>query len=126
MSLKALSLIETSAWIEVLRPKGNVEIRSQVAELLRDGRAAWCEMVRLELWAGAMEKEMADLHELGRHVILLETTAGVWAASELLARRARQAGLTLPAADIIIAACARLHGAEIIHRDRHFDKIKLL
>jgi predicted nucleic acid-binding protein len=125
-STRALALVETSAWIEVLRPKGNPQIRQEVAERMREGTAAWCEMVRLELWNGALAKEMPDLQELGRHIILLETTAGVWTAAELLSRKARGAGMTLPAADLLIAACARHHGAEIIHRDRHFDQIKTL
>ncbi len=124
--MKALSLVETSAWIEVLRPKGNVEIRSHVAELMREGRAAWCEMVRLELWNGALDKAMDGLNELGRHVILLETTSAVWTVAEQLSRKARHSGLTLPTADLLIAACARHHGAEVVHRDRHFDKITTL
>ncbi len=123
---QTFALIDTSAWIEVLRPKGVVEIRQEVAELLREGRAAWCEIVRLELWNGALAKEMPDLQELAENVILLPTTPEVWTGAELLARKARGTGLTLPATDLLIAACALHHGAEIIHRDRHFEQIKKL
>jgi hypothetical protein len=34
-----------------------------------------------------------------------------------------QADVTVPATDILIAACARRHGAELEHADRDFDAI---
>ena len=37
-----------------------------------------------------------------------------------LAQLARQNGKTIPATDILIAACAQRHGVELEHADRHF------
>ena len=39
------------------------------------------------------------------------------------ARTKREAILTVPVADIIIAAAAVRHGLELEHCDRHFDEI---
>jgi predicted nucleic acid-binding protein len=123
---KPMTLVETSAWIEVLRPKGNVEIRQAVADLMRHRKAAWCEMVRLELWNGTLAKETSSLHELEANVVLLEITADVWTAANALSRKARTAAMTFPVADLLIAAYAKHYGAEILHRDKHFDQIKAL
>ena len=45
----------------------------------------------------------------------------VWSAAYDLARRARSRGVTVPAADVAIAACARRHGAGLESADRDFD-----
>jgi predicted nucleic acid-binding protein len=56
----------------------------------------------------------------------LAVTPDVWEAANGLARRARAAGLTVPAADILIAACARHHGVEIESSDAHFADLEKL
>ena len=48
-----LTLIDTSSWIEALRRSGRAEVRERVARLMSEGRAAWCDLVALELWNGA-------------------------------------------------------------------------
>jgi len=126
IQLKGLTMVDTSAWIETMRSKGDAGIRETVSELLRNGRAAWCDMVKLELWNGALAKEMPDLEALEIDLVALETTAEVWKMARALARRARGKGLTVPPSDLIIAACARFHGTEIVHRDKHFDQLKAL
>jgi predicted nucleic acid-binding protein len=46
-------------------------------------------------------------------------------ASEL-ARRARAAGLSVPAADLLIVACARHHRVEFESLDAHFAELARL
>jgi len=119
-------LIDTSAWIEALRVRGDEKIRAQVYGLIQDGCAAWCHFVRLELWAGAFRKELPRLEEMRRSIRDLETTESIWEASYELANRARAKGFTFPASDLLIVACARYHRAEIVHNDRHFEQLKAL
>jgi predicted nucleic acid-binding protein len=123
---RSFVLIDTSAWIEALRVRGDEKIRAEVYALIRDGRAAWCHIVRLELWAGAQAKEFPRLEELRRSIRDLETSESVWNGAYELARRTRAKGFTVPASDLLIVACARFHGAEIIYKDRHFDQLKAL
>jgi len=123
---RAIILVETSAWIETMRPKGDLRTREIVAKLLREGRAAWCEMIKLELWNGALAKEMPDLEALAENAVMLETTPKVWKNAASLARKARTQGKTFPPADLLIFACAEAHGTEIVHRDKHFDQLKAL
>ena len=50
--MSPLVLIDTSAWAQALRRSGDPSVRARVAKHLADLTAAWCDMVRLELWAG--------------------------------------------------------------------------
>lgn len=117
-------LIDTSAWIEALRPEGDEAVRREVRAALEDGAAVFCDLVRLELWNGARgARERKYLEELERELATLATTDEVWRRARDLAHRCRSQGLTLPATDLLIAACAQHHGAALLHRDDHFDRI---
>ena len=117
-----MKLVDTSAWIASLRPGGDPAVSERVRSLLNAGEAAWCAMVRLELWNGARgEHEKRVLREMESQLIDLEMSPEVWARSFDLARKARGAGLSVPAVDILIAATAWHHGASIEHCDDHFN-----
>ena len=47
-----MKLIDTSSWIDALRRDGDPQIRARVVALMASGEAAWCDLVRLELWNG--------------------------------------------------------------------------
>lgn len=117
-------LIDTSAWIEAMRPKGEELLRQRVQSVVREGRARFCDLVRLELWNGiggdAERRWLTSLEEL---VETVPTDARVWGEARRLAEQTRRAGLTLPATDLLIAACARAHDLELLHRDGHFDRL---
>lgn len=117
-------LVDTSAWIEALRPDGEDRIRREVRLAVEEGVAVFCDLVLLELWIGARgEAERRYLGALERELECLPTTPEVWQRSRELARRCRRAGLTIPATDLLIASCATHHEAALLHRDRHFDRI---
>jgi hypothetical protein len=118
-------LIDTSAWIEALRPEGDEAVRREVRAALEDGAAVFCDLVLLELWNGARgPRERRYLEELERELDVVPTTDEVWERSRDLARRCRSEGATIPATDLLIAACAEHHGATLLHRDDHFDRIR--
>ena len=120
-------LIDTSAWIHALRPNGEPEIKARVAALLESGQAASCPMVLLELWNGAQgEHERRVIGDLERELPALEITNEVWRAADALAQAARKSGQTIPATDLLIAACAHHHGVGIVHDDIHFAAISRL
>jgi len=84
-------------------------------------------MVRLEIWAGVgNDREQRVLREYEAVVADLPIDAAVWQAACDLASRARRAGKTIPASDILICACARRHGVAIEHADAHFDILAAL
>jgi predicted nucleic acid-binding protein len=43
-----------------------------------------------------------------------------------LADRGRASGVTLPLADLLIWACARVHGLDVAHDDAHFETLAAL
>jgi len=57
---------------------------------------------------------------------VVPTTDAVWAKARLLAQRSRAKGLTVPAADLVIAACAWEHGVEMEHDDDHLTSLESL
>ena len=117
-----LVLIDTSSWIQALRRNGDVEIRQRVENLLGDDAAAWCEMVRLELWRGVRgAAEQQRLIAMDQSIRRIPINTDVWQASCDLGLRARRAGLQIPSPDILIFACAQTHGIPLEHADRHYD-----
>ena len=120
-------LVDTSSWIETLRQNGDASIRARVERLTLNDEAALCEMVLLELWIGARgNEEKRKLAELEKEIARLPITDEVWRLSQALAKAARLAGLTVPAADLLIAACARFHETGLEHCDEHFNKLDKL
>ncbi len=121
-----MTLVDTSAWIEFLRGTGT-PAALRVRELLDADEAAWCEMVVVELWNGASGAHRPKLEALERAVHLASITAAVWTTARNLAASARSASLTIPSADLVIAARAKVHGLDIAHhQDHHFDALAKL
>jgi len=118
-------LVDSSSWIESLRKSGRQDVRDRVQSLLAAGEAAWCNIVRLELWNGARGlHEKQALRDFEAHVPNLPIDDVVWGLSIKLAERARSAGLTLSADDLIISACARRHRVTVEHCDDHFRRLE--
>lgn len=81
-------------------------------------------MVRVELWNGARStQDHRLLREMEEQLETVPTTPEVWALARDLARLARGKGLTVPAADLVIAACAEHHRLGLIHCDSHFEQL---
>lgn len=117
-----MTLVDSSAWVHCLRRRGEARVADRVRRLLESGDAAWCSAIRLELWNGVGdERDRRILRDFEQTLPELPITDEVWAAACALASRCRQARRTAPAIDVLIAACARHHGVDVEHADRHFD-----
>ena len=122
-----MTLIDTSSWVDALRRDGDPEVKTRVAALMRAGTAAWCDIVRLELWSGLRgAAERKHMEELEADVVNLPTNDAVWARARLLTQRARAKGVTVPATDLLIAACAWEHGVALEHDDAHLTALAAL
>lgn len=119
-----MKLVDTSLWIHQMRRTGDATLRKRVNDLLIAGEAAWCPLVRLELWAGVgNDRERNMLRQYEEIIPGYPIDNEVWQQACELATRCRRAGKTVPATDLLIAACARRHKADLEHADRHFDII---
>jgi len=116
------NLIDSSAWIDFIR--GGETAQPAVAAALRDGSAALTEPVWFELWSGARGKrEETFLNGLRATCQWLTLDEPCWESTYGLCRKARKSGLACPLADVLIVACAKRHGAGLIHRDKHIDHL---
>jgi predicted nucleic acid-binding protein len=117
-------LIDSSSWIHFLRPNGDPAVRARVTAALTNGDAAWCPLVRLELWNGAAgDRDRRILQDFESVLPELAIDDEVWTGAYALARRARSAGISVPAADLLIAACARRHGVRLETADADFERL---
>ena len=117
-------LVDSSLWVHQLRKSGDPKKRDRVNALLGSGEAAWCPVVRLELRRGVTND--AERKTLRRYEALLPDyaiSAEVWTRSIQLADRARSSGVTVSLADLLIFACANIHGLEVANDDTHFDEL---
>lgn len=124
MSEKHLALIDSSAWIEVLRNKPSPGLRAEVESALHENRAALTAPVWVELYRGVRGKtEMQQLESLRRLCHWLDFDSTCWERAATLARSCREKGFTVPLGDILVFACSERHGAKLIEKDQHFAMI---
>jgi predicted nucleic acid-binding protein len=108
----------------MLRPNGDAAVRDRVTRALDAGEACWCPIIRLELWNGAGgDRDKKVLRDFEQVLPQLAIDSAVWNAAVDLARRARSAGISVPATAILIAACARHYEVELEHADSDFSRL---
>jgi len=116
-----MTLLDTSSLVHFLRRKGDPVVKERVRSILRGGDAAICPMVEVELSMGvASERDGRDVAELCGLLVALPVDGRVWEEAARLGRACRRNGTPVPASDLVIAACARIHGARIESVDIHF------
>jgi predicted nucleic acid-binding protein len=116
----ATYLADTSAW----HRSGEVEERWEA--MLEAAELATCMPVKLELLYSARgKKDYAQLaFDVGRlpHLALAESAEHMALRNQAkLARHAQHRGPR--PLDLLIAAIAEVHGATLLHYDRHFEQI---
>ncbi|MBU3665201.1 MAG: PIN domain-containing protein [Chthoniobacterales bacterium] len=88
---------------------------------------ATCGMVRLEVERGLrVERVRRHMSAFFDVLIMIPTGNPAWARATELAWSLDRRGITLPAQDCLIAACAQAAGAAVLTDDRHFDYIARL
>jgi predicted nucleic acid-binding protein len=119
-----MKLVDTSAWVEFLRRRGDPSVKQAVARLLHADLAAYTCPVRFELLSGVKPNEEADLEQAFAfsHHILFERED--WAEAARLERRFRASGLTIPRNDLFVATVAIRTHLTVSCRDTHFDSIR--
>ena len=116
-------LIDSSAWIEYLRPKGSKKIKARVKEILQKEEAVSCGVVVVEILRGAknekdfrsLQESLTSLPQIPIDGIVIER-ASQWGF--LLDRRGKSVSTT----DLLIAAAA-YKKACLLHVDRDFGII---
>lgn len=119
-------LIDTSAWIEFLRPRAVVspEMREAVQACIESGRARLCGVVIAELLQGAKgSKEIEQLQGLFDTVPSLPMQETDWHAAGLKIQQLKSQGLSAPISDAVIATIALRHHIKVLTLDQHFSHL---
>jgi predicted nucleic acid-binding protein len=118
-----VTLIDSSAWIEFLRDTGS-PVCERVDRLL-EARFATCDVVRMEILAGARDEEhLRQLRRLLARATLLTTESIDYEAAASLYRNCRSHGKSVrKLIDCLIAAIAMRANVPVLHHDRDFTAI---
>jgi predicted nucleic acid-binding protein len=116
-------LVDSSAWIELLRETGSSAHRQLHTALERREPLAWTDVVAMELLAGARDEVDRDRLRrllLGRHFLPVDGPGDYESAAELY-RLCRRGGETpRQLSDCLIAAVAIRNDAELLCEDADF------
>lgn len=119
-------LVDSSVWIEALRRNGRLDIKLAVEGLLEAYEAQWCTPVRLKVLGGARHEER---HRLGLHFSVIpyrSCSEQDWDRAVALAWKLRDAGLTVPWMDVVIASLALADNIRLFAIDEHYKAIRSL
>ncbi len=117
-----LILPDSNVYIDALR--AGVDPFHQFAPYLEEWEFGTCGMVVLEVCRGLRAPAaLKRFRERFSVMIYIPTTNSLWERATQLAWSLDRQGLTLPAQDLIIAACALHAGALVLTRDAHFQHI---
>jgi predicted nucleic acid-binding protein len=116
-------LVDSSAWIEYLRPNGSPAVKTRVRGLLEREEACICGVVLVEVLRGARtEKDWTAVHESLTALPHIPIDAAVIDKAARWGFQLDRKGATFSTTDRLIAAAA--HGqATLVHRDRDFTRI---
>ena len=122
--MKRPVLIDSSAWVEASRPGGDPAITARLEGLIQVGLTAMTEPVWLELHQGSRGKrEEEQLARWRALSVWLSFDAACWQQAAKSARTCLRSGVNVPFGDVLVDACARRYGVELLERDRHFAMI---
>lgn len=119
-----MTLIDTSAWIEFLRPKGDPQVKSLVRDLIAIREAAYTCPVAFELISGARKEELSDLHAALDFASRIAMRPQHWDLAGTSNASLRTKGFNLPASDLLIATVAAAEGASLLAKDAHFELLR--
>ena len=121
-SLDAPTLIDSSVWIEALRPTGDPAVRGDLDVLLATGMALTCDVVIAEILTGARSShEFEDLRADFITLPCLQMNRGIGLRMGEWGHKLRRSGLNVPSGDLTIATVALENGVALLHRDKHFE-----
>lgn len=115
--------MDSSLWIDLTRTRSPRTLKAFIASQLDDPEICIAEPIAYEVVRHADDAEVRLLTRQFETVPLLSTPAGLWSSGVQLGRACRQRGYTIGSLDLLIAAVAIHHNAEIITFDDDFEQI---
>jgi predicted nucleic acid-binding protein len=116
-------LVDSSVWIEAARKYGDLSCKVALEALLEEYEAALCAPVRLEVLGGARSKDRRRLMGYFDSLPYSPLEERDWNAAVLNNWSLRDAGLTIPWNDILVATLALRGNCRVYARDAHFNSM---
>lgn len=116
-------LIDTSAWIETHRLKGDLHVKLAVRGLLDAYEATLCGPVEMEFLGGARPEERERLQAWCSVLPYLRNDQRIWRQAAVNFSRLRSKGLTIPWNDALVATLAINADCRVYSVGRHFTLI---
>ena len=119
-----MKLIDSSAWIEYYRKDGKKEYKDSISSAIRSNTAAVNGVIQLEILVFTKtESEYNAISSDFDAVHNLELNEKVFQKASEMGFNLRRKGITIPSADLIIAANAIVTESQLIHFDKHYTYI---
>jgi predicted nucleic acid-binding protein len=118
-------LIDTSLWIDFTRSRSPRTLKRFIAPFILDPDAHLAEPIAFEILGHATPAEARQLTQQFQTLPMLATPSALWSDATKLGQACRQKNITVHSLDLLIAAVALHHGAEVVTFDDDFQKIAL-
>lgn len=116
-------LIESSLWVDFTRAKTPPERKAAIRRWILDPEACLCEPVAFEVLRHATAQERPRIEAQFATLPLLSTPPMLWRDAAKLGQACRDRGLTAGSLDLVIAALALHHDAELVTFDGDYSAI---
>ena len=113
-------LVDSSIWIEAGRRDGDLAAKVGLESLLGEYEAVLCAPVRLEVLGGARQNERERMERGFSCLPFIQVLDKDWLAAVENSWKLRDAGLTVPWNDILIATLAVRAKMRVYAKDKHF------
>jgi predicted nucleic acid-binding protein len=118
-------LIDTSAWILVLRKGGPKNIQQKIPQWLEDNQVVTSGIIRVELFQGCRnEDELNKLRDGMSGLSSISLTEENYTELAIIGFKLRRGGIRVPVPDLIIAMQSRISNSILVHADAHYERIK--
>lgn len=116
-------LLDTSLWIDFTRARSPVPLKQFIAPYVLDPEAHLAEPVRFEVLRSARPEEARLLEAQFDALPCLPTPTDLWQRAIDLGQACRSIGHTVLSLDLLVAAVALHHNAELVSFDADFEAI---
>jgi hypothetical protein len=117
------TLVDTSLWIDFSRARSPKRLKNFITPYILAEDAAIAEPIAFEVLRHATNSEASQLQSLFRTLPLLATPGNLWSSATDLGQICRHSGVNAGSLDLLIAAVAIHHSAELVTFDRDFHLV---
>ncbi len=117
------SLIDTSLWIDFTRAASPPALKRFIAPYILHPDSHLAEPIVFEILRHATAAEARHLTQEFQTLPMLSTPPALWSAAARLGQQCRAKNVTVNSLDLLIAAIALHHSAEIVTFDDDFQRI---